>query len=345
VSEISDSPEFLLCVEGLTVEVPFNAGRATAVKDVSLTVRGGRTVVLLGESGGGKSLIAQAIGGILPRGCRIVAGRIVDEHGEEFADHHNRTLLGGERKAMVMQDPQSSLIPTYNILQHFREVLRGVSDRRSVRDRACELLLQVGISSPSDRLGSFPHEFSGGMQQRVNIALAIARSPKLLIADESTTALDVTIQLQVLRIFKKLQAETGMAILLITHDISVAQAIADDLYVLYSGRIVERGRAADVLDAPSHPYTQALLAAAPSITSRSFPVAIPGMPPRLDELTEGCEYAQRCRYATSQCLADRPALASLSPRQSAACWYADGVKAGTQRHTQFLEVARGGGNG
>jgi peptide/nickel transport system ATP-binding protein len=265
------APETLLSVEHLVTVFDTARGRLRAVDDVSLSVSAGRTLGIVGESGCGKSVMSLSIMGLVPTPPgRIESGRILFQ-GTDLRSLSAERLraLRGKDIAMIFQEPMSSLNPVYTVGEQIMEVFmlhRGQS-RTEAKQSAIEMLRRVGISSPEERVDSYPHELSGGMRQRVMIAMAIACEPKLLIADEPTTALDVTVQAQIMALLGKLRSEHGMAIMLITHDLGLLAQFADDVVVMYAGKVVERAPIAALFDAPAHPYTRGLLASRPGMVS------------------------------------------------------------------------------
>jgi peptide/nickel transport system ATP-binding protein len=277
------------------------------VDDVSLDIAPGETLGLVGESGSGKSLTASSIIRLLPASVRVAAGSISLD-GVDVMSLGDRSLrtVRGPRASMVFQDPQNSLNPAYTIGNQLVETIRNHADvsRKEATARAVELLDRVGITNARERLGDYPHQFSGGMAQRVMIALAIAPAPRLLIADEPTTALDVTVQAQILRLLRRLQDEDGMSLLLISHDLSVIAEMADRVAVMYAGQIVETGPVERVFLAPEHPYTDALLGAQPtSHADGGRLVAIPGTVPDPSAMPSGCRFHTRCSFVTEACVA------------------------------------------
>ncbi|MBZ0228573.1 MAG: ABC transporter ATP-binding protein [Bauldia sp.] len=298
------SGEPTLRVEGLTVSFGQGAGRLVAVHDATFAVTAGNTLCLVGESGSGKSVSAMAILGLLPpRSAEIGAARMA-LNGESLLGmkpSRLRAVRGGEI-AIVFQDPMSSLNPSLTVGFQIVEAIRlhhRVS-RAEARRRAFEMLERVRIPDAARRLNAYPHQLSGGMRQRVMIAMALACRPKVLIADEPTTALDVTVQAQILALIDELKREFGTAVLLITHDFGVVAEMADDVAVMYAGEIVESGPVATVFDAPSHGYTAGLLAARPRADSARL-VDIPGSSPRLGRPAIGCAFAPRCAWAADFC--------------------------------------------
>ncbi|MFT0858876.1 ABC transporter ATP-binding protein [Ancylobacter sp. G4_0304] len=302
----------LLDIRGLTVTVPTRDGERMAVSNVDFAVDRGEVVGLVGESGSGKSLSMLAVMGLLPRQLHVSGSIRFD--GVEICGAPERQMraLRGGRIAMVFQDPMTALNPVKTIGTQISEMIRLHNPRlgrSEVKEKALALLDAVAIPAPGRRFDQYPHEFSGGMRQRVVIAIAIANDPDLLIADEPTTALDVTIQAQIMDIFARLREERGMAVVLITHDLGLVAGLADRMSVLYAGRIAERGPVGPVFAAPRHPYTAGLLAAVPSIDDVAERLyAIPGTPPSLGDRPAACAFAPRCDFAVPLCRTSEPAL-------------------------------------
>jgi peptide/nickel transport system ATP-binding protein len=317
----------LLTVDGLSLRLEGN--RANVVDDVSFAIAPGETLAIVGESGCGKSLTALALMGLLPRPpIEVVAGRAVFE-GKDLLRLPPRQMgeIRGDRISMIFQEPMTSLNPVYRIRDQVAEVVlrhRPVS-RAEARARALEMLERVRIPAAAQRLDEYPHQLSGGMRQRVMIAMALANDPQLLIADEPTTALDVTIQAQILDLIRTLQQETGTALIMITHDLGVVAETADRVAVMYAGRIAEAGPVEAIFDDPQHPYTIGLMSSVPSLGGRSGRLAaIPGMVPTVDALPAGCRFAPRCPFATPACSAAAPALRRVGADagHAAACIHA-----------------------
>lgn len=312
----------ILDVKNLTTVFGSNAVPITAVSDVSFDVKPGRVLGLVGESGSGKSVTARSIMRLLSARGRVTRGEVLFEGRDVLGlSEHEMQGIRGKDIAMVFQDPQSTLNPVVRVGFQIMEALEvhGVA-KNQARLRAKELLDQVGIPEPEAALERYPHQFSGGMRQRVVIAIALAHKPKLLIADEPTTALDVTIQAQILRLLGDLRHQLGIAIIMITHDMGVVAELCDDLVVMYGGRVVERGTAEDVFRAPRHAYTAALFSAMPTLDGEEDVLrAISGNPPVAGSLASGCAFHERCSFADERCKTYVPEMLQLSETHSAAC--------------------------
>ncbi|MEJ1158467.1 ABC transporter ATP-binding protein [Prosthecomicrobium sp. N25] len=328
------APDAILSVEDLAVHFPGRRGVARAVDGVTLTLRRGETLAVVGESGSGKSVTSLAVMGLLAPPGRIAAGRILhrDRTGEvrDLARVSNRGYrrIRGREIAMIFQEPMTSLNPLMTVGEQIAEMilLHEPIGRAAVRARVVELLERVEIPAAATRLDDHPHQMSGGMRQRVMIAMALACSPGLLIADEPTTALDVTIQAQILDLMRRLQRELGMSILFITHNLGVVAEIAREVAVMYAGRVVEQAPVDTVFARPAHPYTRALLASTPDPRrdigadgSRRRLQAIPGTVPSILDLPPGCTFAPRCRLAIEDCTRAVPALAPHGPDHRVRC--------------------------
>jgi oligopeptide/dipeptide ABC transporter ATP-binding protein len=317
----------LLSVQNLTTVFRLGRVDAAAVDDVSLDVAPGEVLGIVGESGSGKSVLALSIMGLLPSPPGRIASGSIRFAGRELVGLPPREMraIRGGGMGMIFQEPMSSLNPVFTIGDQIAEALRahGRMGRREALGEAVALLRKVGIPSPEQRLGQYPHQLSGGMRQRVMIAMALAGSPRLLIADEPTTALDVTIQAQILDLLMRLRDETGMAILLITHNMGVIAEIADRVMVMYAGRVAEQAAVHDLFDAPAHPYTRGLMGSTPVLAGGKARLsAIPGSLPRLGEAPEGCRFAPRCQRAEDACRAGRPPFAPLAGAgHAAACLF------------------------
>jgi peptide/nickel transport system ATP-binding protein len=319
----------VLEVRELSTTLFTRRGTMTAVESMSLGVGVGETVALVGESGCGKSLTALSIMRLLPDPpARITAGAVV-LNGRDLVALPEEAMLDirGREIGMIFQDPMSSLNPVATVEKQIAEVLAAHTelDRTRARARVLELLEQVGMPDAERRLDAYPHQLSGGMCQRVMIAMAIACSPAMLIADEPTTALDVTVQAQVLTLLKRLQQDSGMAMIFITHDLAVVAEVADRVVVMYAGRKVEEAPVDDLFEAPKHPYTAGLIGATPVPgAARTERLAdIPGMVPALNELPAGCAFAPRCPRVMARCRTDRPVLTEPRPGRLVACFAAE----------------------
>ena len=313
----------LLAVDRLRVEFPTRHGTLVAVDGVSLSIAPGEVLGVVGESGAGKSLTGAAIIGLIDPPGRIGAGevRLGDRRIDNLAPEEMRRVRGREIGA-VFQDPLTSLNPLYTIGRQLVETITTHLDlsMRAARRRALDLLGEVGIPAPERRFHHYPHQFSGGMRQRVVIALALAAQPKLIIADEPTTALDVSIQAQIIALLKRLCREHGAAVMLITHDMGVIAETADRVAVMYAGRVVEVGPVADVIHRPQHPYSKGLMGSIPSIVAEREELAqIEGVMPRLDAIPPGCAFHPRCPCAFDRCKKERPELMTAGATRSA-CW-------------------------
>ena len=307
----------LLEVKGLHVRI----GDAHILRGVSFHVEPGETLGVVGESGCGKTMTGLALMGMLPRGAVVSQGEVLFE-GRDLTKLRPRDWLDvrGQEISMVMQDPFTSLNPMMRVGHQIAEVyqLHQGMDRGAARRLAVEMIDKVGVPAPEDSARKYPHQMSGGQRQRIVIAIAFASRPKLLIADEPTTALDVTLQAQILHLLRDLQKEVGTAVVLISHDIGVIGSLADRIAVYYAGQVVETGSGTQVLHAPRHPYTVALMAALPTVGARRL-AAIGGQPPSLTSKIEGCAFAPRCPSRFSKC-DEEPALFEVGDGQASACW-------------------------
>ncbi len=317
----------ILEVQNLVVKFNTLEGTVNAVNGVSYTAQAGKTLGIVGESGCGKSVSVLSIMGLIPDPPgKIAAGRILyNEKNLLELDNKGMEGIRGSRIAMVFQDPMTSLNPVLTIGHQINEAMTlhlGYS-REEARAKSLELLSLMGIPNPEERFDDYPHQFSGGMRQRVMIAMALSCSPDILIADEPTTALDVTIQAQILELTKRLQDELGMGIIWITHDLGVVAELADKVVVMYAGYIVEEADVFDIYDDPRHPYTLALLDSLPSVDrarAHERLVTIPGSPPDGIAVFAGCPLAPRCRFVVDRCLHENPGLVNVGPEHRTACW-------------------------
>jgi oligopeptide transport system ATP-binding protein len=316
----------LLEVRDLQISFSTYAGEVQAVRGVSFDLRRGETLAIVGESGSGKSVTAKSIMRLNPEANTIVQGGEILFEGEDILKLSQKRMqdIRGPRIAMVFQDPMTSLDPTMKIGRQITESLKehlGLSGQRA-RERAVELLTLVGIPKPEDRIKQYPHQFSGGMRQRVVIAIALACDPQILIADEPSTALDVTIQAQILELLRELQEQLGMSVILITHDLGVVAHTAHRVAVMYAGKIVETGTLREIFYNPKMPYTWGLLASIPLPTAdRSQDlIPIPGSPPDMSDPPKGCPFTARCPYAMRVCPTEFPEYTTFSAEHKAACW-------------------------
>lgn len=316
----------LLKVEGLRVEIARRGRAMTAIDDVSFEIAAGEILGVVGESGAGKSVTGTAVLGLLERPAYQAGGRILfDGRRIDTLDEDAMRKLRGKEIAAVFQDPLTSLDPLMTIGDQLTETIRTHLDLTPAAavERAARLLAEVGIPAPRERLASYPHEMSGGMRQRVVLALAFSCEPRLIIADEPTTALDVSIQAQILDLLRAMCRERGTAVMLVTHDMGVIAEVADRVAVMYAGRLVELGPTAGLLAEAAHPYTRGLMASIPDMRRRDAELAqIPGSMPRPDAPVPGCAFHPRCPRALVRCASERPPTFSAGASQ-VACWLAD----------------------
>jgi oligopeptide/dipeptide ABC transporter ATP-binding protein len=315
----------VLEVRGLRAYLHTRWGVVRAVDGVSFSLRAGETLGLVGESGCGKTMTGLSLVRLLPEPAgRIVEGQVLLD-GEDLVPKSESEMrrVRGRRVSMILQDPQTSLNPVFTIGDQIVEALRlhRTAGEGSLKHRAEEALRRVKVAAPEQRMRAYPHQLSGGMKQRVVGAIAVAGEPSVLIADEPTTALDVTIQLQYLALLKEIQARTRLAMLFITHDFGIVARMCDRVAVMYAGRIVEMGPTRALFRAPRHPYTEALMASVPRMegTVARLP-SIEGQPPPLHDLPSGCRFADRCAYADDRCRREYPPTMSVGPAHEAACW-------------------------
>jgi peptide/nickel transport system ATP-binding protein/oligopeptide transport system ATP-binding protein len=312
----------LLHIEGLRTEFPGERRPFAAVDGVSIAVARGKTLGIVGESGCGKSMLSLSVMQLVPPPGRIAAGRVVFD-GQELIGLPAAAMrdLRGRRIAMIFQEPMTSLNPAYTVGDQIMEAMKAHDKKgRNFRSRAAAALDRVRIPAPDRRLDEYPHQMSGGMRQRVMIAMALSCAPDLLIADEPTTALDVTVQAQILDLLRDLQQQTGMAIVLITHDLGVVAEMADEVAVMYAGRVVERATASALFDDPQHPYTLGLLGSVPRLEEkRDRLLAIEGSVPSASALPPGCRFHPRCVFGADACTKEQPPLLRLAPAHEAAC--------------------------
>jgi oligopeptide/dipeptide ABC transporter ATP-binding protein len=315
----------LLDVQDLKTYFYTRGGVVKAVDGVSFTVHSGETLGIVGESGCGKSVTALSIMRLVPEPAgRIVGGRVLLS-GEDLLTKTRAEMqrLRGRELCMILQDPMTSLNPALSIGDQLFETLQLHRDAQptGLRARAVDLLQKLKIPSPESRLHSYPHQLSGGMRQRVVAAIALAGSPRVLIADEATTALDATIQYQYLLLLKELQRETGLSMIFITHDFGIVAKVCDRVVVMYAGRVVESATVRDLFNHPSHPYSEALMRSVPDVDEEvDFLPSIEGQPPALDNLPPGCPFAPRCSYVMDRCVENYPPFVTVSREHQVACW-------------------------
>ena len=315
----------LLEVKDLTVSFPTADGTVQAVRGVSFTVDAGRTLGIVGESGSGKTVLTQTLLGLTPGG--EISGT-ADFDGTDLLAITEDQLrkIRGAQISVIFQDPLTSLHPLYKVGWQVEEMIRAHDksvSKAEAKDRAVELLRRVGIPRADQRVNDYPHQFSGGMRQRAIIAMALSLSPRMIIADEPTTALDATVQAQILDLLQKLQEESNTALIMITHDMGVVADIADDVMVMYAGRAAERATKQDIFYAPHHPYTKGLLESIPNSSARAERLKpITGQPPSLIRLPSGCKFHPRCAYVMDRCLTEEPSLRPVGEDgfHSSACW-------------------------
>jgi oligopeptide/dipeptide ABC transporter ATP-binding protein len=314
--------ERLLELTDLQVAFPSARGPVLGVKSVTMHVGERERLGVVGESGSGKSVTALAILGLVQSPGRIVGGS-VKFRGKDMLDPSVARKVRGREIAMIFQDPMVSLNPLMTVERQITEVLRRRADmsKDAAKARALELLELVGIPAPAERLKQYPHEFSGGMRQRVMIAIALAAGPDLLVADEPTTALDVTIQAQILELLRRLSDELGLAVMMITHDLGVVAEFCDRVQVMYAGRVVERSSVEDLFGAPLHPYSKGLIASSPRVdVLQQELTSIAGDPPAHADAVAGCPFSPRCPEVMDRCRTSEPPLLQITPRRWVACW-------------------------
>ncbi len=325
VDGVDGVDEAAMTVSGLSVELRTPGGPVRVVRDVGFSVRSGETLALLGESGCGKSMTAQAVAGLLDPVAEVVGGQVLLGGRDVLRlGHRERRGLAGPELAVVFQDALTALNPVYTVGSQLAEPFRihERASRRAAGEKAVELMERVGIPEPRLRAKAYPHQFSGGMRQRLLIAMAVALRPSVLLADEPTTALDVTVQAQIMELLAELRRETRMALVLITHDLAVVTEQADQVAVMYAGTIVESGPVAEVFAAPQHPYTRGLLDSVPAGHPRGTRLpSIEGSPPRPAAVPAGCAFRARCPLARDRCATDVPPLSVTRPGRASACHY------------------------
>ena len=317
----------LLTITNLRTEFPGKSAPLAVVDGVSLRLSRGKILAVVGESGCGKSMLSLSVMRLVPRPGRIAAGSVVFD-GTDLASLSERAMrdVRGRRIGMVFQEPMTSLNPSFTVADQLTEAMRAhdrVASKAELRKRAIAALDRVRIPAAAKRMDDYPHQMSGGMRQRVMIAMALSCNPDLLIADEPTTALDVTVQAQILDLLRELQRESGMAVLLVTHDLGVVAEAADDVAVMYAGRVAEQASARDLFGDPQHPYTLGLLGSIPRLEEeRDRLLAIEGAVPPPGSIQSGCRFHPRCVFASAQCRSDSPVLRELGAGHGVACHHA-----------------------
>lgn len=323
------SRKTVLSVKNLKTQLDTKFGPINAVDGVSFDLRTGETMGIVGESGSGKSMTALSVLRILPQPAGKIVGGSITLNGESLIDKTDREMrmIRGKELSMILQDPQTSLNPVFKIGGQLIEAMaiHARDSFKAMRIRAIEGLRRVGVAAPDSRINDYPHQMSGGMKQRVVGAIALSCEPKIVIADEPTTSLDVTIQAQYLRLLKDIQNENDLSIIFITHDFGIVAKMCDRLMVMYAGRVVEAGDVRDIFNHPSHPYTDALLKSVPSMSHKSDRLfTIEGQPPALWDMPKGCRFATRCHYADARCHAEYPpiyqAQSDSGEPHTASCW-------------------------
>jgi oligopeptide/dipeptide ABC transporter ATP-binding protein len=340
----------LLEVKDLRVSFPTADGLVQAVRGVSFDVEPGQTLGIVGESGSGKTVLTQTLLGLTP-GAEVEGSALFEGNDLLQLTDDQLRHVRGERISVIFQDPLTSLHPLYRIGWQITEMIRAHDksvSKSEARTRAVELLRRVGIPKPETRVDDYPHQFSGGMRQRAMIAMALSLEPKLIIADEPTTALDATVQAQILDLLLRLQQDLGTALIMITHDLGVVADIADDVMVMYAGRAAEKAPKRDIFYAPHHPYTKGLLESIPSSTAAGDRLKpIPGQPPSLINLPSGCKFHPRCGYVFDRCLSEEPVLHPVAETggHTSACWLpaaAAGLSAAAEElRVQVVQAERG----
>ena len=323
-----DTSKVILEVDDLQTYFFNRDSTVKAVDGVSFYLRQGETLGIVGESGCGKTMTALSLLRLVPPPAGRIVGGEIRLNGDDLLQKSDEEMrqIRGRQISMILQDPQTSLNPVFTIGNQLMEAL-GMArreGRKNMLTRAVEALRNVNVAAPERRLDDFPHQMSGGMKQRVVGAIALSCEPGVIIADEPTTALDVTIQLQYLRLLKEIQSETGLAIIFITHDFGVVARMCDRVAVMYAGRIVENGPVRDIFNSPSHPYTRALIDSVPKLEERTDRLySIEGQPPLLSNLPEGCRFADRCEYARDRCISEYPVSFTIKEGHTADCWRLD----------------------
>ena len=323
---VRNDGQVILSVENLTIGAATDRGLVTLVDGVSFQLRAGRTLCIVGESGSGKTMAVLSLIRLLPSGVTVLGGKI-DFEGEDVLglDHRRIREIRGSRVGTIFQEPMTALNPSFTVGNQLAEAILAHHSIGYAQawERATALLHAVKIAAAEQRMSAYPHELSGGMRQRVAIAMAVANKPSILLADEPTTALDVTVQSQILALLGELRRDTGAAILFITHDLGVVRQMADEVLVLYAGHVMESGSVDEIFEDPQHPYTIGLLGALPSGLSERKPLtAIPGTVPSAHDFPPGCRFSSRCALVQDRCRVSRPPLREFSASHKAACWRA-----------------------
>ncbi|GCF95341.1 peptide ABC transporter ATP-binding protein [Enterococcus florum] len=322
----------LLNVEDLTVRFRTYNGEVTAIDNLALSLNENETLGIVGESGSGKSVTSLSIMGLLDEATSTISGKALFKGNDLLSmPEKEKQKYRGNQLAMIFQEPMTSLNPLHRCGKQIMEsmLIHQKISKEDAKKKAIELLELVGIPAAEQRFNEYPHQMSGGMRQRVMIAMALACDPQLLIADEPTTALDVTIQAQILELLKDLRKKLGMGIIMITHDLGVVSEVCDRVIVMYTGKVVEQGAIREILDTPKHPYTEGLIAAIPKMQEQKEPLnSIDGIVPRLDDMPKGCSFHPRCPYAMDVCKEKRPALSDLENGRKVRCFkYSDAAEA------------------
>ena len=321
---MSEESKYILEVKDLHTSFFTDAGEVRAVNGISFNLEPGKTLGIVGESGSGKSVTAYSIMQILAETGKVVSGEVLFK-GKDISkwDEKQMQEFRGKKCSIIFQDPMTSLNPVFTIGNQLMEaiLLHTDKDKKQARERAIEMLTLVGVNEPESRLKQYPHELSGGMRQRVMIAMALVCEPDILIVDEPTTALDVTIQAQILELMQNLQKKLGMAIIMVTHDLGVIASMCDEILVMYGGRVCERGTADDIFYRPAHEYTKGLLRSIPRVDNlKEKLVPIGGTPINLLQMPEGCAFCPRCDAAMKICLTQKPEELRISDSHLASCW-------------------------
>lgn len=320
---MNDTAQTLLHIENLKTVISSKDGKLVPVDGVDITIPKGKTVGIVGESGCGKSMTAMSVMGLLPNATRIEEGKILFQ-GMDLTKLNPKELrkITGDKISIIFQEPMTSLNPVIQVGKQVREaiLLHEKVSKEEAKQRVIEVFRQVGIPEPERRYNAYPHQLSGGLRQRIMIGMAMVCNPDLLIADEPTTALDVTIEAQILHLMRQLQKDKGTSIMMITHNLGVVAEICDQVYVMYAGKVVESAEVHELFQNPKHPYTQGLLGALPKMDSRQRLNSIDGMVPTLKDMPAGCRFAPRCPMATQRCRDEQPDLVDVAPGHWVGCF-------------------------